>query len=76
MVKVRILPFSDFTVDGEPQDFVHIYAHIMQGRTEYQKKDLADRIIRALQEKLPNVPVLSINIDEFRKGVYSNQDLV
>lgn len=76
VVKVRVLPFTDYIVDGSTSEFLHIYAHIMQGRTEYQKKDLADRIMRSLKLKLPDTPVLSINIDEFNKGSYSNRDLV
>lgn len=76
VVKVRVLPFTEYLVDGEASEFLHIYAHIMQGRTEYQKKDLADRIMRSLKLKLPDTPVLSINIDEFNKGSYSNRDLV
>ena len=48
IVKSRLLPFSEF-ICGEPStDFIHVFAHIMQGRTTVQKKNLSKKLTGVL----------------------------
>ena len=75
-IKVRAISFSTYTVGGSDEDFLHIFGHIMSGRTEEQKANLAKKIITVLKPLFPNVPVLSINIDEFDKATYCNKNMV
>lgn len=48
-VKTRATAFHHFTDhDGNP-DFIHVTAYILSGRTDEQKKHLAETIITGLQ---------------------------
>ena len=75
-IKARIRPFSVYTVGGGNDDFLHVFAYIMQGRTTEQKRDLSERIVKRLKELLPDVPILSINVMEFEKATYCNRTMV
>ena len=35
-IKVRINPYTLYTVGNAPTDFIHVFGHIMQGRNEAQ----------------------------------------
>ena len=48
-IKVRINPFSHFTVGNTTDDFIHIIAHIMGGRNTEQKKNLSTQVVRKLK---------------------------
>lgn len=72
-IKVRLRPFEHSAVGGyNHKDFIHIFAHIMEGRTVEQKADLSKRIVSKLNELFPNVSVISMNVYEFEKATYCN----
>ncbi|MGB0580875.1 MAG: 5-carboxymethyl-2-hydroxymuconate Delta-isomerase [Limisphaerales bacterium] len=75
-VKVRARLFEHYTIGGEKKDFLHIIAYILSGRSEEQREDLSRRIIVALKELLPNVPVLSIDVREINRATYNNRNTV
>ncbi len=75
-IKVRINPFEYYTIGNTKDDFIHIFANIMEGRTVSQKKDLSNRIISELKLMFPAVPIISINIRNFEKATYSNKSMV
>jgi 5-carboxymethyl-2-hydroxymuconate isomerase len=75
-IKVRIRPFIYSNVGGENSDFIHVFGHIMEGRSIEQKADLSKKIITELKSIFPNVPVVSINIQEFEKSTYCNRNLI
>lgn len=75
-IKVRILPFSQYTVGGTDDDFIHVFGHIMQGRTAEQKANLSQKIISALKPLFTSVPVLSINISDFERDSYYNKNMI
>ena len=75
-IKVRINPFKHYTVGNTNDDFIHIFANIMEGRTITQKKDLSNRIISELKSMFPDVPIISINIRDFEKATYCNKSMV
>jgi len=64
-IKVRISPFEHYNIGNSKEDFIHIFANIMEGRTVDQKKDLSKRIISNLKSEFPDVPIISINISDF-----------
>lgn len=75
-IKVRILPFK-FHITGEGEDdFVHVFANIMEGRTTDQKKDLSARVVAKLKALLPDVPIISMNVRDFEKATYTNKTMV
>lgn len=72
-IKVRIKSYTSFTCGGTQNDFIHVFAHIMGGRTTEQKKQLSDSIVKALKSLFPNVPVISMNVYDFDPATYSNR---
>lgn len=71
-IKVRINPYRhSLNVDGR-EHFVHVFAHIMEGRTQDQKRQLSVAIVGALRELLPSVDIISMNVRDFEKATYCN----
>ena len=75
-IKVRINSFRHFITVNSQNDFIHIFAHIMEGRTVEQKKDLSKKITAGLSLMFPQVPVISINIQDFEKETYCNKSMI
>ena len=75
-IKVRINPFEYYTVGNTKDDFIHVFANIMQGRTIAQKKELSNSIVSTLKQMFPDVPIISINIRDFEKATYCNKSMV
>lgn len=76
IIKVRILPFEHSFVQGSEPDLIHIIAWIMGGRTNVQKKGLAESIVRSLKEMFPELDTLSIDIRDINPATYSNKDMI
>jgi 5-carboxymethyl-2-hydroxymuconate isomerase len=72
-IKVRVNPFSIYSVGNKPQAFIHVFASIMQGRTETQRKQLSVAVLNKLIDLFPNVPNIAMNVDEFEKATYCNR---
>jgi len=75
-IKVRINPFKYYNVGNTKDDFIHIFANIMEGRTIPQKSTLSNKIISELKIMFPDIPVISINIRDFEKATYCNKNMV
>ena len=75
-IKVRINPFEYYSIGNTKDDFIHIFANIMEGRTISQKKNLSKRITVELKLMFPEVPIISINIRDFEKETYCNKSMV
>ncbi|MEM9001212.1 MAG: 5-carboxymethyl-2-hydroxymuconate Delta-isomerase [Bacteroidota bacterium] len=75
-IKVRINAFQHYNNGNTKDDFIHIFANIMEGRTVCQKKKLSDKMISELKSMLPDVPIISINIRDFEKATYCNKSMV
>lgn len=75
-IKVRLNPFKHSLVMGGDADFVHVFANIMQGRTEEQKANLSYKIVGKLNELFPNVPIVSMNIRDFERSSYINKTML
>lgn len=75
-IKVRINPFEYYTVGNTKDDFIHVFANIMEGRTIAQKKELSNSIVSTLKQMFPDVPIISINIRDFERATYCNKSMV
>ncbi|WP_347923945.1 5-carboxymethyl-2-hydroxymuconate Delta-isomerase [Pontimicrobium sp. SW4] len=75
-IKVRINPFEYYNIGNSKDDFIHVFANIMEGRTISQKAKLSKLIITELKIMCPNVPIISINIRDFEKATYCNKSMV
>ncbi|WP_296386403.1 5-carboxymethyl-2-hydroxymuconate Delta-isomerase [Winogradskyella sp.] len=75
-IKVRITPFEHYNIGNTKDDFIHIFANIMEGRTPNQKAMLSKSIITELKLMFPDVPIISMNIRDFEKATYCNKSMV
>ncbi len=75
-IKVRINPFKYYNIGNPNDDFIHIFANIMEGRSVSQKSKLSKKIIRELKIMFPQVPIISMNIRDFEKATYCNKAMV
>ncbi|WP_274475115.1 5-carboxymethyl-2-hydroxymuconate Delta-isomerase [Mangrovimonas aestuarii] len=72
-VKVRLNPYKHYHSESEGEDFIHVFANIMEGRTVDQKKGLSKKIATELISMLPDVSCISVNIIDMEKACYSNR---
>lgn len=75
-IKVRINPYKHYNIGNTKDDFIHIFANIMEGRTNTQKNILSKKIVTALKSIFPSIPIISINIRDFKKTGYCNKSMV
>lgn len=75
-IKVRINPFDHYKLGESKNAFLHIFANIMEGRADREKKELSRAIIAELKAMLPDVPIISMNIRDFEKTGYCNRSMV
>ncbi len=75
-IKVRVNPYQKYLVGNKREDFIHVFAHIMQGRTTQQKAHLSKQIVAKLVELFPEVPNIAMNISDFEKSTYCNRGMV
>ncbi len=75
-IKVRINPFQHYNIGNTKDDFIHIFANVMEGRTVSQKSDLSKKTITELRSMSPDVPVISMNIRDFEKATYCNRSMI
>ncbi|MFT5565954.1 MAG: 5-carboxymethyl-2-hydroxymuconate isomerase, partial [Glaciecola sp.] len=40
-IKIRINPFTYYNIGDTKNDFIHVFANIMEGRTNAEKKNLS-----------------------------------
>ena len=58
------------------EHFVHVFANIMEGRTQEQKQRLSAEIVRTLKRLLPTVDIISLNVRNFEKATYCNAPMI
>jgi 5-carboxymethyl-2-hydroxymuconate isomerase len=75
-IKVRVNTYSNFLVDGTRADFIHVFGHVLEGRTTEQKAALSKSIVAVLVALLPDVPFIAMNVSEFEKATYCNRDMI
>lgn len=74
--KVRINPYIHYNIGNTKDDFIHVFAYILEGRSITQKSMLSKTILKKLKELFPDVPVISMNVADFEKESYCNKSMV
>jgi 5-carboxymethyl-2-hydroxymuconate isomerase len=74
-IKVRLESFRHFITVNSEDDFIHVFAYIMEGRTVEQKKNLSEKIVGRLKSMFPSVQIISINVMDFEKATYCNKSM-
>ena len=75
-IKVRLRPYQHYRNVDNHEHFVHVFANIMEGRTQAQKKMLTDKVVRALRNLLPTVDIISMNVRDFEMQTYCNVPMI
>ena len=75
-IKVRINSFNKYSTGEKKEDFIHVFANIMEGRTMKQKANLSKTIVRDLVSLFPLVPHIGTNVIEFEKASYYNKNML
>jgi 5-carboxymethyl-2-hydroxymuconate isomerase len=69
-IKSRIIEFNHFKLGNNRIGFVHIQAHIIEGRTKEQKQHLSETLLQQLQVKLTQEYQLSVHIYDLIPQIY------
>lgn len=75
-IKVRVHPFKMFSVGNKKEDFIHVFAYVMEGRSTAQKADLSKRVVQKLAAMFPNISKIAMNVYDFEKATYCNRDML
>ena len=75
-VKVRVNLFKKYSTGDKKEDFIHVFANIMQGRSIEQKLNLSKTIVKDLVSMFPLVPNIGTNVIEFEKATYFNRNML
>lgn len=75
-IKVRLNTFKKYSVGNTRQDFIHVFAHIMQGRTIDQKAALSQHVVEKLTTLFPGIANIAMNISDFEKATYCNRSML
>lgn len=75
-IKIRLNSFKVYSVGNKRKDFIHVFAHIMEGRTTEQKANLSRQVVCKLVSLFPGISNIAINIDDFEKATYCNRTML
>ena len=75
-VKVRLNFFKKYMTGDKKEDFIHVFANIMEGRTIEQKANLSKTIVKDLASMFPSVPNIGTNVVEFERETYFNRNML
>lgn len=75
-IKVRLQLYDHFQLGKNKNGFIHVFAHIMEGRTTAQKAMLSKTVVENLNQLLPDLSIISMNIYEFELATYSNKSMI
>ena len=75
-VKVRVNIFKKYSTGDKKEDFIHVFANIMEGRTIEKKLNLSKTIVKDLALMFPLVPHIGTNVIEFERATYFNKNML
>lgn len=75
-IQVRISPFKTYIVGNKKQPFIHVFAHIMAGKTDDEKANLSKMMIKRLAMMFPGVEHITMNVTEIAQEGYCELSMV
>jgi 5-carboxymethyl-2-hydroxymuconate isomerase len=75
-IKVRVHPYKTYLVGNTREDFIHVFAYVMEGRSTAQKADLSKKVVQKLTSMFPDVTKIAMNVYDFEKATYCNRDML
>ncbi len=74
-IQVRVNAFQHHRIGNKKEDFIQVFAHILEGRTTEQKVRLSKSVIATLSEMFPDVATIGIDIIDLEKGTGFNKTM-
>ncbi|PZO10877.1 MAG: 5-carboxymethyl-2-hydroxymuconate isomerase [Lysobacteraceae bacterium] len=75
-IKVRVNPYTTYSVGNKREPFIHVFASIMEGRSIEEKAGLSKLIVSELSSMFPQVRSIAINVAEFERATYCNREML
>lgn len=75
-INVRLQSFRNHQAGKTGDDFIVVFASIMEGRTDEQKNDLSRKMVGKLIMMFPEVTLISMSIDDISKASYVNREIL
>lgn len=75
-IKVRVNPYTTYSVGNKPEAFIHVFASIMEGRSIEARAGLSKLIVSELSSMFPQVSSIAINVSEFERATYCNREML
>jgi 5-carboxymethyl-2-hydroxymuconate isomerase len=75
-IKVRVNAYKKYSTGNKIEDFIHVFSHIMEGRSDEQKYNLSRKIVEGLAALFPAVPNVGANVVELEKANYFNRNML
>ncbi len=72
-IKVRAAPYPFSHAGTNAQSFAHATIHLLMGRDETTKSELTRTILAALDQALPDVASLSVDISDIDTATYAKR---
>lgn len=72
-IKVRAIKYTDYLVNNNKEDFVHLQVAILAGRKERQKVLLSNTLLTNLSKIITNCNNITIEIRDINKALYSKK---
>ena len=74
-IKTRAIAYDNHRAGQTQDSFVHVNLHLLSGRDDDQKVDLAERVLANLSPLLPQVVSVSVEIIDIHRASYRKRVL-
>jgi 5-carboxymethyl-2-hydroxymuconate isomerase len=74
-IKTRAIAYDNYRTGQTQDSFVHVNLHLLSGRDDDQKADLAERVLASLSPLLPQVVSVSVEIIDIHRASYRKRVL-
>ncbi len=74
-IKTRAIAYDHYCTGETRDSFVHVNLHLLSGRDDEQKADLAERVLASLAPLLPQVVSISVEIIDIHRASYRKRVL-
>ncbi|TKB50610.1 5-carboxymethyl-2-hydroxymuconate Delta-isomerase [Ferrimonas sediminicola] len=75
-IKVRINSYATYLAGGSQDPFIHLFAHILDGRTADQRAELSKLMVAELTRLFPEVPKIAANVYEMSRQDYVSRQML
>lgn len=74
-IKIRAIGYDQHRTGQTQDSFVQVNLHLLSGRDDSERADLAERVLASLSPLLPQVVSISVEIIDIHRGSYRKRVL-